>query len=123
MNLQDFAERYTAAWCSEDPARVATFFAEDGSLQVNDGPPAVGREAIAAVARSFMTDFPDLQIILDRLVLDPPQYHWTLVGTHGRTRRPVRVSGVEIWTMSADGLIARSLGAFDASDYVRQVGT
>ena len=26
---RDFAERYTAAWCGQDPARVAEFFAPD----------------------------------------------------------------------------------------------
>jgi hypothetical protein len=33
--LHEFAERYTAAWCSLNPASVAGFFAPDGSLRVN----------------------------------------------------------------------------------------
>jgi len=45
--LTQFAKRYAEAWCSEDPKKVAAFFAENGSLSVNDGPPAVGRAAIA----------------------------------------------------------------------------
>ena len=32
--LQDFARRYAAAWCSHDPDSVAAFFSEDGSLAV-----------------------------------------------------------------------------------------
>jgi hypothetical protein len=36
---------------------------------VNDGARAVGRNAIAEVARSFMTAFPDMQVIMDKLVL------------------------------------------------------
>ncbi len=122
MDLRDFAERYTAAWCSQDPAQVAAFFAVDGSLQVNDGTPAIGRAAISQVARNFMNDFPDLQVILDRLHPDPLEYHWTLTGTHTRTGRLVRISGRERWTISADGLIAHSLGSFDATDYARQAG-
>ena len=51
----DFAERYTAAWCSQDAASVAAFYSVDGSLSVNDGTPAVGRSAITEVAQSFMT--------------------------------------------------------------------
>src|SRR5262249_51362602 len=39
--LHDFATRYTAAWCSQDAASVASFFAMDGSLRVNAGAPAV----------------------------------------------------------------------------------
>ncbi len=46
-HVQDFAIRYTAAWSSQDPARVASFYAEDGSLTINGGEPSVGREAIA----------------------------------------------------------------------------
>ena len=63
--LRDLATRYTAAWCSQDPARVASFFSPDGSLKVNDSAPAVGRTAIADVARGFMTAFPDMQVLLD----------------------------------------------------------
>ena len=31
--------RYTAAWCSHDSARVASFDADDGSLTINEGTP------------------------------------------------------------------------------------
>jgi hypothetical protein len=65
--LRDFATRYTAAWCSQDAARVAAHFSSNGSLSVNESTPAIGRNAIQGVAQSFMTAFPDLQVILDRL--------------------------------------------------------
>ena len=52
--LTDFATRYTAAWCSHEPARVAAFFAEQGSLTINHGAPSVGRAAITAAAEGFM---------------------------------------------------------------------
>ena len=71
--LEMFATNYTAAWNSGDPASVAAFFAEDGSLSVN-GSPAVGREAIT-----------------------------------------------EEWTLGDDGLIAVSMGHFDAEDYQHQL--
>ena len=58
--LLDFAERYTAAWCSQNAASVAAFYSADGSLSVNDGAPAVGRSAMTEVAQSFMTAFPDI---------------------------------------------------------------
>lgn len=41
---------YTAAWCSMDPVRVAAHFAPNGSLAINGGTPAVGRNAITATA-------------------------------------------------------------------------
>ena len=124
--LQSFAEAYTAAWCSQDAARVASFYAEDGSLSVNDAAPAVGRGAITAVAQGFMTAFPDMQVSLDelRLEADRAVYHWTLTGTNtgpGGTGRRVRISGFEAWRIGDDGLIAESRGNFDTSDYQRQL--
>lgn len=126
IRLQSFAEAYTAAWCSQDAARVASFYAENGSLRVNDAAPAVGREAITEVAQSFMTAFPDLQVLLDDLRIEDDHaiYHWTLVGTNtgpGGTGRAVRISGYEVWQIGADGLIASSQGHFDADEYSRQL--
>mgnify|MGYP001129234193 CR=1 FL=1 len=52
VDLDRFAEDYTTAWCSGNPARVAAFFTEDGVLTVNDASPCVGRAAIAESARA-----------------------------------------------------------------------
>ena len=124
--LLDFARRYTAAWCSQDPAQVASFYSMMGSLTINDGQPYVGRAAIAEAARGFMRDFPDLSVRMDKLRTTDRQaeYHWTLVGTNtgpGGTGRTVRISGYEEWTIGSDGLIERSLGHYDDADYERQV--
>ena len=124
--LRDFATKYTAAWCSQDPASVASFFAQDGSLTINQGEPSVGRTAITAAARGFMTAFPDMVVQMDSLGLPGGRitYHWTLTGTNtgpGGTGRRVRISGYEEWTIGPDGLIARSLGHFDEAEYQRQL--
>jgi len=124
--MREFARRYTAAWCSRDPASVARFFSSDGSLKINDSETAVGRPAITEVARGFMTAFPDIQVLMDGLESrgDRFAYRWTLVGTNtgpGGTGRPVRVSGFEEWRMGEDGLIRESLGHFDNQEYQRQL--
>jgi predicted ester cyclase len=124
--LRDFALRYTAAWCSHNPAAVASFYAPSGRLSVNDDAPAVGREAIAQLARSFMDAFPDLRVAMDdlRLNSDRIEYHWTLTGTHagpGGSGSAVRISSFELWQIGDDGLIAASRGHFDAADYQRQL--
>jgi uncharacterized protein (TIGR02246 family) len=82
--LRDFAERYTAAWCSQDASSVTAFFAPNGSLRVNDADPAVGRDAITQVAQGFMSAFPDMQVLMDGVTVDGDQavYRWTLVGTN-----------------------------------------
>jgi ketosteroid isomerase-like protein len=127
QGMKSFATRYTAAWCSRDPASVAAFFAENGSLTINDSAPSVGRAAITEVARGFMRDFPDLIVETDGLDRKGGgyTYRWTLIGTNtgpDGTGNKVRISGYEEWTIGADGLIAASLGHFDAADYNRQLG-
>jgi len=125
-NLHDFASRYTAAWCSQDPGSVAACYSLNGALTVNGGPPAVGRKAITEVAQSFMTAFPDMRVTIDKLVIkdDCTEYHWTLTGTNtgpGGNGHRVRISGYELWQIGADGLIASSQGHFDTAEYQRQL--
>lgn len=125
--LTQLASRYAAAWSSQQPEDVASFYAKEGRLVVNDGKPAVGRAAVAAVARSFMEAFPDLVVAFDRLERGGERvlFHWTLTGTNtgpGGTGAAVRISGVEAWLVGPEGLIADSAGAFDAEDYARQLG-
>jgi hypothetical protein len=124
--LKEFATRYTAAWCSQNPASVAANYAENGSLKINDGTPSVGRAAITAAAQSFMTTFPDMVVTMDSVGLEQDHaiYRWTLTGTNtgpGGTGKAVRISGYEEWSFGTDGLIAESKGHFDAADYQRQL--
>jgi predicted ester cyclase len=124
--LNDFAARYAKAWCSQNSESVATFFAENGSLKVNNDAPAVGRAAIAAVARGFMRDFPDMIVAMDELEIGGRSscdavFHWTLMGTYAGTGKRVRISGYELWRMDNNGLIAESRGHFDAAEYERQL--
>jgi len=123
--LTEFAAQYTAAWNSQNAASVAAFFAEDGTLSVN-GDPSVGRTAITSVAQSFMTAFPDMELFMDDLDIQSDQavYHWTFVGTNtgpDGTGNSVRFSGYEEWTFGDDGLVATSMGHFDANEYQHQL--
>jgi nuclear transport factor 2 (NTF2) superfamily protein len=124
--LRDFARRYTEAWCSRDPARVAAHYASEGSLTINGGPPSVGRAAITEAAQSFMVAFPDMQVLMDDLLVHEAgiEYHWTLIGTNtgpGGTGNRVRIGGFEEWTMGDGGLIAESQGHYDQAEYDRQL--
>ena len=121
-----FAKRYAEAWCSQNPESVAAFFAENGSLRVNEGPPAVGRAAIAEVARGFMRDLPDIIVTMDDMTneTDAMTFHWTLTGTNtgpGGTGKRLRISGYELWNIDEDGFIAESRGHFDSAEYERQL--
>jgi len=126
LQLAQFANRYTSAWCSHKASSVATFYSEAGSLEINSGTPAVGRQAIEAAAQSLMSAYPDLIVRFDRLEPkgDRLLYHWTFIGTNtgpGGTGNRVRISGYEDWKIGPDGLIADSKGRYDAQDWERQV--
>jgi predicted ester cyclase len=105
---------------------VAAFYSPGGSLTINNGAPARGRDEIREAAQSFMTALPDLHVVMDEVLVkeDCAEFHWTLTGTNsgpGGTGQRVRISGFERWQIGADGLIASSRGHFDASEYNRQL--
>ena len=119
--LSIFARRYAEAWCSRDPGKVAAFYAKNATIRINNGPPA----PIAEVVREFAHDFPDMLVTFDKLKDAPngTEFHWTLTGTHRDSGNRVRISGYELWKIDNDGLVAESLGHFDAADYARQLST
>ena len=124
--LRAFAERYAAAWSSGDPEYFGTFYAEDGMLQINEGEPSVGRAAVVATARDFMTAFPDMVVRLEKLrrTGEQVEFHWHWTGTNtgpGGTGSAVDLRGVEIWTFDEEGLVVESLGYYDEAEYARQL--
>lgn len=126
FDLSIFARGYAQAWCSKRPEFVSSFFAEDGSLMVNNGEPAKGTNAIANVARGFMETFPDMMVFMDSLSSQSgkTRFYWTLTGTNdvpNGTGNKVKISGFEEWTFNEDGLIQESKGQFDNEEYQRQL--
>ncbi len=126
VQFTDFATRYAAAWSSQDPDRFAAFYSEQGSIQVNDGPPALGRAAVRATAQSFMSAFPDMLVRMDSVTQngDMATFYWIWTGTNtgpGGTGKAVRMTGHEEWTFAPNGLLAQSLGHYDDTEYQRQL--
>lgn len=126
FDLDLFAHSYAQVWCSNKPEFVAMFYEENGSLQVNDGDPAIGRGAISEVANSFMTQFPDMVVRFDSLTpaANGTRFHWTLTGTDASPDgkgNAVDISGYELWQMGSDGRIANSKGYFSEEEYNRQL--
>ncbi len=124
--LKQFAVEYAAAWSSQAPENLASHYAENGVLQINDGDPSVGREAVTETARSFMAAFPDMVVNLVELkrVDDQVQFHWHWTGTYtgpGGNGNAVDLRGYEQWTLNDEGLILKSLGHYDENEYQRQL--
>ena len=126
FDLEAFAKSYAQVWCSQRPTFVSSFFSEDGVLQINDGSPAKGTEAITNVAKGFMDAFPDMVVSMDSLITksDKTRFYWTLTGTNNGlngTGNRVKISGFEEWTLNEDGLIQESKGYFDEKEYKQQL--
>lgn len=122
----EFARKYTDAWNSKIPENMASFYAEDGTLTVNKGTPAVGRKQLAETARSYMEAFPDMELSMDSLAVADGKYrfYWTFKGTYsgpGGNGNRVDFSGFEEWTMNEEGLVQMSVGTYDAEEYQRQL--
>ena len=104
--LNRFATNYAKAWCSQDPDRVAAFYAKGAAISINGGPSAT----ICEVARAFIRDFPDMVVTFDKLETDGGRvaFHWTLIGSYVPNGNRVRISGYELWKIDADELIAEA---------------
>lgn len=126
-DLEVFARGYAQSWSSQRPNFVASFYTENGSLNINNVTPAMGRKAIAQSAKAFMDAFPDDMIVaFDKLVKTPKgtEFHWTLTGTNtdpNETGKKVNISGFELWQLDETGLIKESKGTFNAEEYSRQI--
>jgi uncharacterized protein (TIGR02246 family) len=124
--LTEFGTRYAKAWSSQDPALFASFYAENGSLVINDGKPSVGRAAVEQTAREFMTAFPDMLVKMVDVRWDGDhaifRWHWTGTNTGpGGTGNSVDMTGYEEWSIDANNLILQSRGHLDEAEYQRQL--
>jgi len=118
--IQQLARAYTEAWCSRDPQQVAAHYVPGGSIAINGGDPT----RIAEVAEAFIAAFPDIEVVMDDLVLRDDgsvEYRWTFTGTSAETGMSVRVPGYEEWRIAPNGLIAESRGHYDQAEYERQL--
>jgi len=121
------AAAYTKAWCEHDPEAVASMYSSDtAGIIINDGEPWVGRAGVEEMARGFISAFPDMLLYMDYLHSAGTHavFHWTLEGHNtgaGGAGNFVRIPGWEYWRYSDEGLVAASLGHFDAEDYARQI--
>ncbi len=117
------ADAYTKAWNSGDPTAVASFFAKDGGIVINNGAASLGRSGVTQMAAGFFADVPDLSLSCDgvRVAGDHMVYLWTFTGHHSGTKAPLTVVGWEEWDLDASHKVKASRGWFDGEDYARQV--
>jgi hypothetical protein len=105
---------------------MASCYENAASLTINGGTRSTGRAELAATAAGYMDAFPDLRVSVDQVLVagDSVFWVWTLTGTNTGpegTGNRVRVSGIEVGTIGDSGLVANSIGYYDAGTYERQV--
>jgi steroid delta-isomerase-like uncharacterized protein len=133
--LEDFAQRWWAAWNAHDGQAVAALCTEDVT---NSGPALgvdiTGREAIAGYVAQFAQAFPDM-----RFTIPEPPYAsltqpkaivpWRFQATHGGEFAPmglaptgarVDVDGVDHWWFR-DGLVCRRSMVYDFAQVLRSL--
>jgi steroid delta-isomerase-like uncharacterized protein len=133
--LQEFIDRYNAAWNAHDIEAILAMHTEDSVFENHTaGDVTVGREAIARAITGIFGVFPDLtfetrrQYIRDDLVVQ----EWTARGTHeGKmtrsgiavepTGRTVEYRGMDVIPIR-DGLVARKDVYSDGVTLLRQLG-
>ena len=121
--LDDLAERYTAAWNAKAPEKVAAFHLPTSQIVINRGEPSVGHAGLTEMDAGFHADVPDLHLICDGIhgAGNHVVYLWTFTGHDATTGNPLKISGWEEWDLDENMMVTTALGWFDADDYERQV--
>ena len=133
--LQDFIDRYNAAWNAHDVDAIVAMHTDDSVFENHTtGDVNVGREAIADAIRGIFTVFPDLEFETRRAYVrdDLVVQEWTARGTHlGKmnragldvepTGRSVEYRGLDVIPIE-QGLVARKDVYSDGVTLLRQLG-
>jgi steroid delta-isomerase-like uncharacterized protein len=133
--LQDFIDRYNAAWNDHDVDAIVAMHTDNSVFENHTtGDVNVGKDAIASAIRGIFSVFPDLsfetrrQYIREDLVVQ----EWTAHGTHEGlmtrsgiqiepTGKKVEYRGMDVIPIE-DGLVARKDVYSDSVTLLRQLG-
>jgi steroid delta-isomerase-like uncharacterized protein len=135
QELQDFIDRYNAAWNAHDVDAIVSMHTEDSVFENHvTGDVNVGREQIGRAISSIFAVFPDLAFETRRAYVreDLVVQEWTARGTHegpmtrsGITVEPtgkkVDYKGMDVIPIQ-DGLVARKDVYSDSITLLRQLG-
>ena len=133
--LQEFINRYNAAWNGHDVEAIVSMHTEDSVFENHvTGDVNVGREQIARAIEGIFSVFPDLSFETRRAYVreDLVVQEWTARGTHEGmmtrsgievppTGRKVEYKGMDVIPIR-DGLVARKDVYSDSVTLLRQLG-
>jgi steroid delta-isomerase-like uncharacterized protein len=133
--LQEFIDRYNAAWNAHDVDTIVSMHTQDSVFENHvTGDRNVGREAIGRAISGIFSVFPDLAFETRRAYIrdDLVVQEWTARGTHQGTMmrsgievqptgRSVEYKGMDVIPIR-DGLVARKDVYSDSITLLRQLG-
>jgi steroid delta-isomerase-like uncharacterized protein len=133
--LQEFIDRYNAAWNAHDVDAIVSMHTEDSVFENHvTGDRNVGREEIGRAISGIFSVFPDLTFETRRAYVreDLVVQEWTARGTHRGTMtrsgievpptgRSVEYKGMDVIPIE-DGLVARKDVYSDSVTLLRQLG-
>ena len=133
--LQEFIDRYNAAWNDHDVDAIVSMHTEDSVFENHvTGDVNVGREEIGRAIGGIFAVFPDLAFETRRAYVrdDLVVQEWTASGTHEGTitrsgmevpptGRKVEYKGMDVIPIR-DGLVARKDVYSDSVTLLRQLG-
>jgi len=133
--LQDFIDRYNAAWNDHDVETIVSLHTDDSVFENHvTGDVNVGREQIGRAIAGIFSVFPDLSFETRRAYIreDLVVQEWTARGTHEGTMtrsgmevpatgRKVEYKGMDVIPIH-DGLVARKDVYSDSVTLLRQLG-
>ena len=133
--LQEFIDRYNAAWNDHDVETIVSLHTDDSVFENHvTGDVNVGREQIARAIEGIFSVFPDLSFETRRAYIrdDLVVQEWTARGTHEGTMtrsgidvpptgRKVEYKGMDVIPIR-DGLVARKDVYSDGVTLLRQLG-
>jgi steroid delta-isomerase-like uncharacterized protein len=133
--LQEFIDRYNAAWNEHDVETIVSLHTEDSVFENHvTGDVNVGREQIGRAISGIFAVFPDLTFETRRAYIreDLVVQEWTARGTHqgtmtrsgievAPTDRQVEYKGMDVIPIR-DGLVARKDVYSDSVTLLRQLG-
>ena len=133
--LQEFIDRYNAAWNDHDVEAIVSMHTEDSVFENHvTGDVNVGREQIGKAITGIFSVFPDLSFEGRRTYIreDLVVQEWTARGTHEGTMtrsgmevpptgRKVEYKGMDVIPIR-DGLVARKDVYSDSVTLLRQLG-
>jgi steroid delta-isomerase-like uncharacterized protein len=135
QELQEFIDRYNAAWNDHDVQTIVSMHTDDSVFENHvTGDVNVGRDQIARAIEGIFSVFPDLRFETRRAYIreDLVVQEWTASGTHEGTMtrsgievpptgRKVEYKGMDVIPIR-NGLVARKDVYSDSVTLLRQLG-